>query len=77
MGGWIASEKHRVIQRISCIGDRFGEHNEESDVVVSAVSRSDDRAGIVIDDDAYFKGSIDIVRKESDKADKATNGANG
>ncbi len=34
-------------------------------------------AGIVIDDDAYFKGSIDIVRKESDKADKATNGANG
>jgi cytoskeletal protein CcmA (bactofilin family) len=34
-------------------------------------------AGIVIDDDAYFKGSIDIVRKESDKAEKATNGANG
>jgi cytoskeletal protein CcmA (bactofilin family) len=25
-------------------------------------------AGIVIDDDAYFKGSIDIVRKESEKA---------
>ena len=34
-------------------------------------------AGIVIDDDAYFKGSIDIVRKESDKAEKSTNGANG
>ena len=31
-------------------------------------------AGIVIDDDAYFKGSIDIVRKESEKADKAANG---
>lgn len=24
--------------------------------------------GIIIEDDAYFKGSIDIVRKESDKA---------
>lgn len=29
-------------------------------------------AGIVIDDDAYFKGSIDIVRKESEKAAAAT-----